>query len=97
MREGVFTSLSHTLSFYKSLLTPLMGLKMLRVIFEVNKVHINDKTSQSSECVCVGGKRTDNRLILRSRHTVHRGLVMLEYKNTQKHREASTARQWSEE
>ena len=44
------------------------GLKMLHVVFEVDKVHINDKTSQSSERG-VGKKRTDNRVILRARHS----------------------------
>lgn len=39
------------------------------VIFEVNKVHINDKTSQSSEQGGLRrgqGKKTDNKVILRA-------------------------------
>lgn len=62
---------------------------MLSVIFEVNKVHINDKTSQSSErgvgVGVGGGVRGQTTELYWELDTARRGLVMLEYKNTRKH------------
>lgn len=85
MREGSFHhSFSHTLSLQISpnlVEIHWVGLEMLHVIFEVNKVHINDKTSQSSEC---GGKRTD-RDILRARHSASRVSNVRIQKHTKTH------------
>lgn len=55
---------------------------MLHVIFEVDKVHINDKTSQRSERGGFKGQTTE---LYRELDTVRQELVMLEYKNTRKH------------
>ena len=76
--------------------------EMLLVLSKVNKVHISDRTGPSWWWCGGGGGgggvyRTDNSILLRASTQRVEGLVMLEYKNTQQHTEASTARQWSEE
>lgn len=80
-RGEFFTS--HTLSLPISpdpIETHWVWPEMLHIIFEGNKVHINDKTSQSSERG--GGVKGQTTELYRELDAVLRGLVMLEYKNT---------------
>lgn len=55
---------------------------MLHVIFEVNKVHFNDKTSQSSER---GGSKDRQHINTESLTECVEGLVRLDYRDTLKH------------
>lgn len=89
MREGSFfffyLSFLHTLSLPISpnpIETHWVWPEMLHIIFEGNKVHINDKTSQSSERGGAGGVKGQTTELYRELDAVLQGLVMLEYKNT---------------
>lgn len=80
---GELSPLSHTLSLFTSLSRPRgAGPEMLHVIFEVNKVHFNDKTSQSSER---GGSKDRQHINTESLTECVEGLVRLDYRDTLKH------------
>lgn len=55
---------------------------MLHVIFEVNKVQFNDKTSQSSER---GGSKDRQHINTESLTECVEGLVRLDYRDTKTH------------